>query len=157
MIAALREWLTAVAAVSLLLSVVQFLIPKGPLRETASFIGGLILLTALLRPVLELDLSGLQLDLTAYQETVEQRRSEMETAQKEELAGLIEAETAAYISDKAAAMGLALQVRVTAEPDAEGVPVPSRAELTGPRSEKLALWLETELGLPAERQVWHED
>ena len=39
MIAAVRTWLTAVAAVSLLLSVVQYITPKGTLRDTASFIG----------------------------------------------------------------------------------------------------------------------
>ena len=44
MIAAVRTWLTAVAAVSLLLSVVQYITPKGTLRDTASFIGGLLLL-----------------------------------------------------------------------------------------------------------------
>lgn len=157
MISALREWLTAVAAVSLLVSVVQFLTPKGPLRETASFIGGLILLTALLRPVLTLDLTSLSMDLSDSRETVEQRRAELETAQKEELTGLIEAETEAYISDKAAALGLAPQVQVTAEVDADDIPIPVRVELTGPRSDELARWMETELGLSAERQVWHEN
>ena len=43
MIAAVRTWLTAVAAVSLLLSVVQYITPKGTLRDTASFIGGRLL------------------------------------------------------------------------------------------------------------------
>ena len=51
MIAAVRTWLTAVAAVSLLLSVVQYITPKGTLRDTASFIGGLLLLLVLLQPV----------------------------------------------------------------------------------------------------------
>lgn len=157
MISALREWLTAVAAVSLLVSVVQFLTPKGPLRETASFIGGLILLTALLRPALTLDLTSLSMDLSDSRETVEQRRAELETARNAELAGLIEAETEAYISDKAAAMGLALRVRVTAEVGADDIPIPVRVELTGPRSDELARWMETELGLSAERQVWHEN
>ena len=43
MIETVRTWLTAVAAVTLLLSVVQQLVPPGSLRETASFAGGLIL------------------------------------------------------------------------------------------------------------------
>ena len=44
MMAAARAWLTAVVSVTLLLSVVQTLIPKGSLREIASFVGGLLLL-----------------------------------------------------------------------------------------------------------------
>ena len=43
------------------------------------------------------------------------------------------------------------------EPDGSGVPVPVSVELTGPRSEVLSRWLETELGVPAERQVWNEN
>ena len=54
-------------------------------------------------------------------------------------------------------MGLTLRVRVTAEMGGSGVPVPVRAELTGPWSGPLSGWLETELGLPAERQVWNEN
>ena len=56
-------------------------------------------------------------------------------------------------------MGLTLRVQVTVEPDGSGVPVPVpvSVELTGPRSEVLSRWLETELGVPAERQVWNEN
>ena len=39
MMAAARAWLTAVVSVTLLLSVVQTLTPKGSLREIASFVG----------------------------------------------------------------------------------------------------------------------
>ena len=157
MMAAAREWLTAVAAVTLLLSVAQLLVPPGSLWEIASFVGGLILLAAMMQPLLKIDLSDIQLDFSSYQGTVEQRQAELENTQKEELTSLIEAETEAYISDKAKSMGLTLKVRVTAEMGKSGVPVPVQAELTGPWSDTLSGWLETELGLPAERQVWNED
>ena len=92
-----------------------------------------------------------------FVEAVEQRQAELEASQKEELASLIESEMETYISDKAKSMSLTLRVQVTAEPDGSGVPVPVRAELTGPRSEELSRWLDAELGLPAERQVWNEN
>ena len=58
MMAAARAWLTAVVSVTLLLSVVQTLTPKGSLREIASFVGGLLLLAVLLRPLGSVDLSA---------------------------------------------------------------------------------------------------
>ena len=156
MMAAARAWLTAVVSMTLLLSVVQTLMPKGSLRVT-SFVGGLLLLAVLLRPLGSVDLSAVSLDLSAYRQTVEQRQAELEQDGQKELVGLIEAELESYIWDKAADMGLTLRVQVTVEPDGSGVPVPVSVELTGPRSETLSRWLETELGVPAERQVWNEN
>ena len=141
MMAAARAWLTAVVSVTLLLSVIQMLTPKGSLREIASFVGGLLLLAVLLRPLGSVDLSAVSLNLDAYRQTVEQRQAELEQEGQKELVGLIEAELESYISD----------------PDGSGVPVPVSVELTGPRSEVLSRWLETELGVPAERQVWNEN
>ena len=157
MMAAARAWLTAVVSVTLLLSVIQMLTPKGSLREITSFVGGLLLLAVLLRPLGSVDLSAVSLNLDAYRQTVEQRQAELEQEGQKELVGLIEAELESYISDKAADMGLTLRVQVTVEPDGSGVPVPVSVELTGPRSEALSRWLETELGVPAERQVWNEN
>ena len=142
---------------TLLLSVVQTLIPKGSLREIASFVGGLLLLAVLLRPLGSVDLSAVSLDLAPYRQTVEQRQAELEQEGQKELIGLIEAELGSYIWDKAADLGLTLQVQVTVEPDGSGVPATVSVELTGPRSEALSQWLETELGVPAERQVWNEN
>lgn len=156
MMEALRTWLTAVAAVVLLLSVVQLLIPEGPLRETAALIGGLILLTVLLRPVLEIDFSDARTAIPSFRAYVEQRQAELESAQTETLAELIESETAAYISDKAEELRLTLQIRVMAKVDPSGVPIPTRVEISGGRSDELSRWIEAELGIPKERQVWNE-
>lgn len=155
MIETVRTWLTAVAAVTLLLSVVQQLVPPGSLRETASFAGGLILLTVLLQPLAALRVADLDLSFQDCRQAVEQQQTELEDRRQAELAALIESATAAYISDKADSMGLALEARVTAEA-ADGVPVPIRVTLTGEKSGELSRWLETELGIPAERQVWNE-
>lgn len=120
MMAAARAWLTAVVSVTLLLSVIQMLTPKGSLREITSFVGGLLLLAVLLRPLGSVDLSAVSLNLDAYRQTVEQRQAELEQEGQKELVGLIEAELESYISDKAADMGLTLRVQVTVEPDGSG-------------------------------------
>ena len=82
MMEAVRAWLTSVVLVSLLLSVAQSLIPQGTVRQAASFTGGLILLLALLRPVLEADLDRLELDFSGYQAAVEERQAELAEARR---------------------------------------------------------------------------
>ena len=153
---ALREWRTSLVAVSMLLSVARTLVPEGSIRKISSFTGGLILLVVLLRPLLGADLSRLDLHLEDYERAIGQRQEELASAGEAELAGIIEERTAAYISDKADTLGLAVKVQVETKPAGDGVPVPWRAELWGPRSPALATYMEEELGIPGERQVWHE-
>lgn len=62
MIAAVRGWVTSIAAVAPILTVVQSLVPEGTLRKIAGFTGGLVLLAALLQPALRTDLGRLRLD-----------------------------------------------------------------------------------------------
>ena len=133
MIGAVRSWLTSIAAVTLLLA-------------------------ALLQPVLKTDLGRLRLDFSDYEEAIEARAAELDAAGKEELAAIIARRTAAYISDKADALGLgSITARVETEPGPDGeTPIPASAVLTGPYSRALADWIAGELGIPAERQVWHE-
>lgn len=157
MIGALREWLTSIVVVTMLLSVAQTLIPEGTIRKIAFFTGGLILLAALLQPVLRTDLGRLRLDLSDYAGAIEDCRAELDGAGKEELAGLIAERTAAYISDKANTLGLTVTARVETETGTDGVPVPVAVRLEGERSEALTAYIEGELGIPRERQVWHEE
>ena len=156
MIAAARSWVTSIAAVTMILTVVQPLVPEGTLRKITGFTGGLLLLAALLQPVLRTDLGRLRLDFSGYSEAIAEREEELNAAGKEELAGIIAGRTAAYISDKADALGLQVDARVETEPDGEGIPLPHSAVLTGEYSQGLADWIAEELGIPAERQVWHE-
>ena len=154
---ALREWLTSVVVVSVLLAVVQTLIPEGTIRKIGTFTGGLILLVTLLQPLLGVEFEALELRLEQSRETVEQRQQELEQAGERELAELIERQTAAYIWDKADALGLDLSAEVRVERGPDGIPLPVSATLTGTYSEALSAYLERELGIPRERQVWHED
>ncbi len=157
MIEAVRSWLTSIAAVTLMLTVIQTLVPEGTLRKISGFTGGLLLLAALLQPVLKTDLGRMRLDFSDYSAAIENRAAELNTAGKEEMAAIIAGRTAAYISDKADALGLeGITVRVETEPGTDGVPLPVSAVLAGPYSQDLADWIAGELGIPAERQVWHE-
>ena len=156
MMEAVRAWLTSVVLVSVLLSAAQSLIPPGTVRKAAGFTGGLILLLVLLQPVLGADLGRLELDFDGYQAEIADRQEELAAAQTETRAELIAEETEAYIWDKAGELGVEVTARVETRTGGDGVPVPWSAELTGQRSGALSSYLEAELGIPAERQVWHE-
>ena len=114
------------------------------------------LILLLLRPVLGADLEHLELDFDHYQAAVEERQEELADTQTEAMASIIAEQTEAYILDKAGELGLEVTVRVETRTEGNGIPVPWSAELTGSWSQALASALETELGIPAERQVWHE-
>ena len=148
-----RQWLSSIVVVSLLLSVVQSLVPKGSLRRVASFLSGLVLLAVLLEPLPKLDLEGLE--LRGLQEETEKVRRQLEAEQETALKAGIAEQTEAYISDKAASMGLAGACRVETRTGEDGIPLPWSVELEMPRSAELAAWIEEELDIPSERQVWH--
>ena len=75
-----RQWLSSIVVVSLLLSVVQSLVPKGSLRRVASFLSGLVLLAVLLEPLPKQDLEGLE--LRGLQEETEKARRQLEAEQE---------------------------------------------------------------------------
>ena len=95
MIGAVRGWLTSIAAVTLMLTVVQTLVPEGTVRRITGFTGGLLLLAALLQPVLRTDLERLRLDFSDYRAAIEERAEELDAGGKEELAAIIAGRTAA--------------------------------------------------------------
>ncbi|MDY3282634.1 stage III sporulation protein AF [Dysosmobacter sp.] len=155
MMAALRSWLTAVLTTAVLLSLAERLAPEGSLRKITSLVGGLILLVVLTRPLTALGAGELRLDYEDRSAAVEQRRQELQAENDKTLAELIARETEAYISDKAAELGLECQASVTVAPNADGIPVPWSAELSCGPSGALAAELEQALGIPRERQVFH--
>lgn len=156
MMASVREWLIGLVVVTLLLSVVQMLIPKGPLRQIASFVGGLLLLAALLRPLLSAVPVQLELDLNAYRSQIQQREAEFAQEEAATLQTLIAEQTASYISEEAVRLGVSVMVQVETVPGEDNVPLPWSVQLTGPYSQALSEWIASELAIPAERQVWHE-
>lgn len=155
MMGALKEWLTAVLSAAVFLSVAERLVPEGPLRKITSMTGGLILLLVLVQPLTGLRPGGLEPDYESRSTAVEQRRQELQAESDAAMAELIEEETAAYISDKAAALGVDCRAKVTAAANDEGIVVPWSAELDCPWSAELSAELEQTLGIPKERQVFH--
>ena len=131
MIGALRTWLLSIIAAGLVLSILYALLPKGRLRPIVRTAGGVVLMLVILRPL------------------TEQYRG----ADTAELAAIIERETAAYISDKGAALGVNCHAVVETELRS-GVPYPCAVTLDVERNETLAACIAADLGIGKEAQVW---
>ena len=155
MMIALKNWLTAILATTLFLSVAEKLVPEGSLRKITSMTGGLILLIVLVQPLTKLKIGQLQWDYSGYSAAIEERQAELQEENDAELAELIAERTEAYILDKAASLGLSCQVEVATKTGEDGIPRPDSAILSCGKSEELAAYLENELGIPKERQVFH--
>ena len=155
MIAALRGWLTSVIYTAMVVAVAEHMAPLGGLKKIVSLTGGLILLVILVKPVEDTQLDFLWVQYDGYARSVEQRQKELEKDRLHEMCKLIEQRTAAYISDKAKRLGLDCQVTVRCKAGEEGVPYPDSVTIRGTVSEELGKWIEEELDIPTERQVFH--
>lgn len=108
----IRQWLLGILAAAMGLSLLYALLPKGAVRAAAKAAGGLILLLAVLGPAAGLDLSDLAV---RYEDLSRDMEQQAETYRREGQAQLelgIRQRTAAYISEKAAQLGLSCHPRV---------------------------------------------
>ena len=155
MIEAVREWLISVVCTAMLVSAAENAAPSGEMRKTVSLIGGLILLIMLVRPLNELRPGWILSESGSYTRTVEQVKKELQTEQQESLRSLIEQRVEAYISDKAAELGLECRVEVESSVGEDGLPRPFSVTVYGEPDRELQNWIHTELDIPKERQVYH--
>ena len=123
MIGALRTWLLSIIAAGLVLSILYALLPKGRLRPIVRTAGGVVLMLVILRPLTELDLEGFAVSYDDYAREIRELTEQYRAADTAELAAIIERETAAYISDKGAALGVNCHAVVETELRS-GVPYP---------------------------------
>ena len=147
----LRTWLLSLMFAAVLCAIARALMPAGPVKRAGGLICGLVMALAILAPAADFDLAGGQRWLEDYLAGVGRRENELEEQVNMGMKTIIEERYAAYIVDKAAGLGLSCAVRVTCEPDGEGLWLPVRAELTGAAAPEaraeLAALLEAELGL----------
>ena len=158
---AVRNWLLAVIAVSLLCAAAEALMPQGAVKRVGKLVCGLVLLAAILSPLTGLDLSGSQRWLEDYLAALDLREAELEETVNGQMKGIIEQEYAAYIVDKAAQLGLRCTLRVECRETEEGLYLPLRAEVRGPLSDSdqtlLIRLIAEDLGIPAEAQLYSKE
>lgn len=161
MMGAVRGWLLAVIAASLLCALADALMPRGAVKRVGKLVCGLVLMAAMLSPAVSLDLAEGQSWLEDYFAQLHGRAAELGEAVNREQKAIIERECGAYIVDKAAEFGWTCTARVVCEPTEEGVCLPVRAEVSGPLTEeaqaRLRRILAEDLGIPEEAQFYSKE
>ena len=156
MIELLRTWIFGLTAASALLALAETLVTPEGIRRVLRLVGGVLMIVVLLQPLIRIDLEDLDFSLEAYQREVEDLTLTYTQQQKEEISAGIEAQLTSYIWDKAQELGLTCQISVTVEEGEDGVPLPQSVTVIGPYSEELSSMIETDLGIPREKQNWQE-
>ena len=76
MMEGLRQWIISLTALCMLLALLRVLVPGGTMGRVAAFVGGLVLLAALARPLSEL--GAVRLALPDYAREIERLQRQLE-------------------------------------------------------------------------------
>ena len=156
MIDALREWCIRLMVTGIVCSFVIAMTPEGGTKQGVKIACSIASALALISLAGGLDTS--EVSKTLAQMKLEARRETEEGYEKgnEETRFIIEEKCEAYILDKEEAQGLT--VEVTAKWSDDGYWYPYEVHLSGTAAEKnksdITYMIESELGIPAERQIW---
>lgn len=128
----MKGWLFSVVCAAMVAAVADALSPKGLPKRLARYTGGLLVLLAVLGPVKQLDSNAIG-DAMANWKGRYGEDAEVFAQQNTEAAkAIIEAQTAAYISDKAAGLGITqCRVEVRCRMTEEGFPAPETVRVEG--------------------------
>ena len=152
--AGLREWLMGVVVLSVLWAAADALMPEGGVKRVGKLVGALAMLCVVLEPLAALRGVSLTRWVEQYGQTVDGVRTELEEQVQQRQKAVIEEHCAAYISDKAAQLGVVCRVEVDCEFHADGIWLPRRAALWGTFTDvqrsRLTEVLTGQLGLAAE-------
>lgn len=156
----MKQWLLGIVLTAFAGGLARQLAPRGREQAMVRLVSGLLLALALLAPLAELTgaaWEGEALEAAAFRQRTREQEALYRKNQQEVLAAIIAEKTEAYIWDKANRLGLACEVRVTTAAGESGIPLPDTVTIRGPYSAALALCVEEEVGVPAEKTIWLEE
>ena len=139
----------------MVLSVLYALIPKGAILTAAKCAGSLILILVMLRPLVTLRVEDLAVSYDVWEERTTEQTEQLTQDNLSSMEALIEEECSAYISEKAAQLGLTVKAEVLCEVR-DGVPFPAEVTLDTPYNEMLSDTIAADLDIPYERQHWQK-
>lgn len=155
--AGVKEYILSVICAAILCAILTGISgEKGSTAPIRKLICGIFLSFTVIAPLGNLRLTDLLEPLGDIRQDALAASAMGQTLYQESLSQVISEQTEAYILDKANARGVSLTVRVL--PDESGKPhrVTMVGEISEAEQQKLMEILESELGIPKERQIWNE-
>ena len=138
----IRTWILSVTVSAIVIAVAEALMPPGAVKKVGKLTGGLILVLGILQPLVTMDYEDLY-DMVTALPAGAIAQEEAQTHQYEAMKGIIEEELEAYIVDEGE------------------VPVPTQATVTGDltpaQQEAMSRYLEQELGIPSQGQIFDSE
>ena len=126
-----RSWLLSRVCAAMIAAWADALCPEGFPKKLTRMAGGLLLLMVALGPIRRLD-ENILADAMARYRAQESGYTQAMAGQEETIKSIIAQETAAYISDKAAALGIRdVQVQVECRMTEDGFAAPESVEVRG--------------------------
>ena len=157
MIGLIRGWLLGITAAAILAALAEGMMPEGGVKQVGKLVCGLMLVTAVLRPLGRVEVTDLA-PLLAYDE---QQSQVLQEEADGRMKAIIEEELSAYSMDKAAQLGVVCWIQVVCRLDGEGVFLPVSAEISGvPQGQGRQLVTEflcADLGLCSTGLVFREE
>ena len=156
MIDALQTWLLGITAAALCIALAEQLVIQPGIKRVLRLAGGVILLIVLLGPLNRLSESHWDFTFTNPAEEQEALEEELRESGQTALQQGIAETLAAYIWDKGRSLGADCEVSVAVSMDETGIPVIETVTLAGGYHDLFSKWLEEEMGVPREDQIWQE-
>ena len=153
----MAEYILSVVCASILCAILTGLTgEKGTTASIRKLVCGVFLCFTVITPLGRLRLEDLLHPITDIRQEALETAAMGQALYQESLVQVITEQTEAYILDKAKALGLALTVTVHTDESGK----PRGAALSGnagqAQREALSEILESDLGIPKERQIWSE-
>lgn len=156
----LGQYLLAIAAVGILVSLLQAAAPGEQGKRAVKLAGSMVLLLVVLAPLPGLGQANLNRLVADAVEELENTEIPVSAAGENQIAAGITQRCSAYIWDKAAELGMSVEAQWQLT-EGDGWPYPTGVVLRGtwtePQRQALAELLEQELGIPMEEQEWQDE
>lgn len=157
----MTESILSLSVLAIMCGALISLFPDGGIKSVAEILATSVLLLYIFNLFGEVDIDFI-LNETLSTEEIESTFGDVSKAHREELEReVIKANCEEYIFDKAEELGTTdIKVKITVCTSPEGLPIPYSSEISGilifPQKEDLSKILTEDLGIPAERQRWHD-
>lgn len=155
----LGRYIFSVTTAAIIFSILQSLLHKNSAAAMlVRLIGGLFLTFTVIAPVIDFDLDSILEQSWAYTSHAEDIAAAGQTIAAEQRSQRIKEQCETYIVDKAMSYQTQLDVDITLTNDE--MPLPSAVLLKGNISPYvksiIATWIQDEMGIPEDHQIWSE-